>query len=402
MPVAGFGKPKYGFTGSNNWSIKEGDNIYRFMPPMHSLAESGRWTVYDGTHFGYVGRDPQAPNDPSKKRVRTFLCIEKKGRGGIVEQNCPESDLIAQYTEERDAKEVELKKAKVPEDQIATELAVYNAWLKAHNCSWKHHINAMNQQGQFGEVQVSHRTKKKIDDKFKELREKENIDPLDPEQGVWVNIRRVGKKLEAEDTIEILTDEQVIPGGRKAFVTRLAPLTPEQCAAALEQCRDLTTLGTVLSYEQIEALTKCSGDPSEVDAIFARSEKKPTNANSPKPQTTETAQSTNTTTTSPRSVLTPPTTSAPPPQANPPSPPAEKSPAAAKNTPAMSPALAARLAEIQRRKEEEEKRKEQERIAAEAAAKAESTAKSEPSDVDLATMTDEEVLAFFEGQNKTS
>lgn len=389
MAIEGFGKPRYGFTGSNSWGLKEGDNIYRFMPPMHSLAEKGVWSVYDGTHFGYAGRDPQAPNDPSKTRTRTFLCIEKKGRNGIVEQSCPESERIAEYKAQADAREAELKAAKVPEDQIKTEMSPYVAWLRAHNCSWKHHINAMNEKSEFGDLSIPHRTRKQLDEKFKELREKHNIDPLDPEQGAWINIRRTGKKLDVVDVVEIVQEQVDIGGGRKAFVVKSGAMTPEQCATALEQCRDLSMLGTRLSYEQIERLVACSGDPAEVDAIFG------TAGVQEKKSADKAPASSSTKTTASEPTQLPPANvkkdAAPPPAQSEPSPDTAKKAAGLDTT---NPAVAKRLAEIQERKRQDDERKKQEQSAAAEAAKVAAAAANDAG----AGLSDEEFLALVNKQ----
>jgi hypothetical protein len=81
MSNPGFGKPKYG--GGGNFAktlrLKEGAaTVVRILPPMKSLAETGEWAVYMGTHFGYKGVNPK---DRSKPLYKTFKCIEERDYG---------------------------------------------------------------------------------------------------------------------------------------------------------------------------------------------------------------------------------------------------------------------------------------------------------------------------------
>ena len=46
------GKPKYG-NGKKIFKIKDGDNVYRILPPLGKLADAGKWSVYQKVEWGY-------------------------------------------------------------------------------------------------------------------------------------------------------------------------------------------------------------------------------------------------------------------------------------------------------------------------------------------------------------
>lgn len=280
----GWGKPKYGSNGpkGNTWRVKEGDNTYRYLPPMHSLAEDGKWAIYVTVHFGYSGPDPQ---DPTKTRQKPFRCIQVKDfRSGMILEDCPECTLYERNAKNLEIREAELrtkfkaegKKDSEVEELLQTALGPDKAWLKAHNADRKWYINAMTEDGkEFGQVAISHRTKsKQLDPLFKRLREEESIDPLDLEQGVLINVKRTGRLRDATDLVEVVKEKvEVEIGGKKQKLEqiKLRPLTEVEAERALKECRDLSTVGGFeLTRDQIRELTECDGSPEAVDRVFKR------------------------------------------------------------------------------------------------------------------------------------
>lgn len=388
-----FGSAKYDNKKSNNTHrIKEGDNKFRPLPPMLSLAEEGRWSLYAGTHYGYSGIDR---TDPSKTKQRPFRCIQEKNfRNNMVTQECGACDVYdAEKVRIEQAEEeltVSLRKEGKTDEEIEeivqTSLGADKAWLKAHNVDRKHHINAMSEDGkEFFQVAISHRTKKQMDEAFTRLREEEEIDPLDINEGVIVNIRRTGRKLAVVDTVEFVT-EKIAGGGRKIVIR---PLTEEEQDRALAECRDLTTCGgTVLTAEQIQALTETNGDPKAVDAVFsgARREVSP----KPRPQPA----------TPPPAAAKPATTTLK--HGNPPA-----DPIAAAAVDVKKNEIERRLALLKAKQEEVAKaaadkarEEEEQKAKAEAAARVqrEASAKVEVAEIDIANLSDEDFLKLYGGE----
>ena len=275
MATSGFGKVKYGGEGwGNQWGPKEGDNHIRIAPPMHSLAESGKWSAYHGIHFGYHGVDSK---DKTKTRNRPFKCIQKKQRNGIVEQECPACDEVEAYKAKLDAEEAALVAAGTPKDVIATKLAGLKTWLKDHNVDRKHYMNVLIPTGEVGFFKISHKTKKVLDLKIKDVQAQYNLDPIEPDQGVWFNIKRVGKFLDAVDSVELVMVDVVV-GGRKLQDIKPGALSEAECTKLLTECKDVAFVGTELTFDQIKAVVEAAEDPEEIDRIFDGNKKTETKA----------------------------------------------------------------------------------------------------------------------------
>lgn len=377
-----FGKPKYGneqFKKTGKPAKGPGNNYIRILPPMFSLAEDGIWAVYRTTHWGYSG---VSPSDKTKPVVRPFLCIEERDRRSkMTTQECPECNNYNEKFEEAKAFEAALRaekgkdgKAKHSEKAIETAMEGRKAWLKAHGPERKWYINVELKDGSFGDYKINHKIHKKgIDTKIKELLEESQIDALDPSQGVWFNIKRIGNGFDPPDVIEVEQEDLImdgvkVPGGKRI---KLAPLNDEKVEKAFHECRDLRTLGgSVLTYEQIAALVACSGDPEEVDKIYGGAIGGSTPAPASTPATADDDD---------EPVNTPVTTA----------------PAAAKAAPAtrtMTPEMKARAEQILAKRKADADAK----AAAEAAAKAAELASAEPAaGVDPVDMDDDAFLEFF-------
>lgn len=272
----GFAKPRYGASSFyKNFRLqtdKSGGtthNVYRILPPMKSNAESGKWAVFHGTHFGYRGTDK---NDPTKTKIRTFRCIEDTDRRtGMLKQNCPECDKIAEIKAQKDQTEAAAKTEGRSKEEIEYLLSGDNAWLRDHNCDRKHHLAVMNPGGEFGVLVISHKLKKQLDAEIDQLLKKRRIDPLDLKTGVWFDFIRTGRSIgELQDKVEVVK-EVVNVGGRELEDIKPAPLTDEQIETALGVLPDLNNTVTVLSFDQITTLVQGGSEPDTVDAVFEMS-----------------------------------------------------------------------------------------------------------------------------------
>lgn len=295
--VNGFGKPKYGSGGNYAKSVrlKEGVTTARILPPMKSLAESGEWAVYIGTHFGYKGVNSK---DRSKPTYRPFKCIQERDfKTKMILQDCPECDLIAAREEELKVLEVDAKAKGHSAEEIKELKAPLATWLSDHNCDRKWHMNVKMQDGSFAVLQISHRTKKLLEAEIARVLSEDGIEALDLNQGVWFRFTRTGKGTETQDTVSVEYESiKDAATGRVQRTVKLAPLTEAECEKALKECPDLAKNVREISYEQIKLLTQCSGDDEDVDEILALGEKKEAS-----PQTTRSVQQPASSTTAPKS-----------------------------------------------------------------------------------------------------
>lgn len=273
----GFGIPQYGNTDAvywKNFKLRSPDAsknemifelIVRILPPMHSLAEKGKWAMYYGQHFGYAGNG----KDPGKAKQRPFGCIEQSDfRTKMITVACPACDVIAEKKADREAREAEYKAKKLGEGEIRDLLDPLTQWLKKHNCDRKWHINVMNQAGEFGVLTISHTVKKMLDVKMEELRKNKKIDPMLLDQGVWFRFTRMGK-FPVQDAVEVVTESFDVKDVGQVERVLKAPLTEAQQEQALKVCPDLAKdVVKFISGKQIAQLVASSGDPDEVDRIW--------------------------------------------------------------------------------------------------------------------------------------
>lgn len=294
----GFGTPKFGRTNNNSYVkaayMKDGAPVTgRLIPPVGDNAASGTWQVYYGTHFGFYGVGKEG-----KRALRLFKCIEKidfKTKMKIV--SCPVCDkyedlkalVTAQEKPFIDAADADFARNHDQAKRDAAYEAVkndkdllpYRTWLKEHNVSRNWHTYIMTPEGEFQELQTSHKTNKLLigDGKGGDVggvvakARNDGVDPFDVNGGCYFTWTRTGRWTQAQDTVEIVT-ETVTLNGVRAKVTKSAPLTLEQQQAALK-LPNLHHNTKTLTVEQIQALAdlSLSPDPEEVDAILGYSQR---------------------------------------------------------------------------------------------------------------------------------
>lgn len=268
----GFGTPKYGnnsetFKKRNVWGLKESDteNVYRILPPMHSLADSGKWAIYRIVHWGFHGTNP---NDSTKTVHRPFNCVEEVDRFKNVITECAQCVDYASKKAECEAAEALMKSEGKTKDEIEETLGSLKAYVKAFAPDKKFYMNVMNAAGEFGFLKIGYKAKKLLDAKIAELREKKKIDPLALEQGVWFNFKRSGTGRETQDIVDVVMESFEVEGETVEKIKR-APLSEDQINKALTDCDDLINAGGFkITPEQVEMLVASSGDPEDVDTVF--------------------------------------------------------------------------------------------------------------------------------------
>lgn len=266
----GFGLATYEVTKNNAsktyikvTALKEGEHVFRVMPPMKSQALTGKWSQYYVTHSGYATPNPSKPEG---MLYNTFLCpAQTKFSKQSAPIGCAECNKVAEM------KEIEAlytNKMKTNPEQYETLLSPISAWIEAHWLEKKHYINVMLPDRSFQVLKLPHRTKQMIDNLFKDLKTNEEIDPTDLREGVWVIVKqpkgRIGKMPNPELPIVSIK--------RNKNGTERVPLTLEEAKQALEQCIDLVEdrfkIAREVTMEQVELLTKSSGEPEELLSIF--------------------------------------------------------------------------------------------------------------------------------------
>lgn len=192
------GKASYG--GGNKktyFKMKDGDNVYRILPPLGELADKGIWSVFYNVHYGYKN---------SEGKLRPF-----------------QSSLIKNYkTKMIEAPDAALARIEKLKAQLAEAKASGNTALVqklnefvgpkgSFNLDNNHYVNAIDAQGNIGILKIRHRAKQALDVVIKRLREK-GIDPLSVDSGRFFVITRSGMGLDTTFQVNTLTRTINVPG----------------------------------------------------------------------------------------------------------------------------------------------------------------------------------------------
>lgn len=270
-----FGKAKYGNTGGSfkkRATLKPGSNVKRILPPFGSLAPSGRWAHWHSQHFGWNGTNK---NNPDKPIPRPFKCMFKRNfTTKMVEVDCAACQELESKKAELEQLQAELKSSGASKKDIAAQLEPFTKWIYEHGLDKKWYLNTMLPNGDFELTAISNTCKQRLDEVFKKAQTKYRIDPIDPEQGVWVDFKRIvpnGQLRDADDQPELVMEEKEINGVMMEAI-KLAPLTEDILTRAARECTDLPKQFMEISADQVERLVECSGEPEDVDAILGMSQ----------------------------------------------------------------------------------------------------------------------------------
>ncbi len=276
-----FGTAKY-TSGTEYFNLEDGDNVFRFAPPVKSLRTEGKWSTFGAMHYGYTIPSQKNPDKPFSK---PFVCIQKKNWDTkMIIEECPECSLIAvrqaAYDRTLAAKKAEfLAKGageKQAEEQAKQAMKGIARWFREHNVDRKHYVLAKKESGVWGVLKFGSKTLDAIKAAFAAYTKKTGKDALDHREGVWVTINRSGKDLATVYTAAVTMVEDANTG---AFRFKTGALTQADIQA-ITSLPDLSTIldRSRLTYEQIATLAKSDNNPEVTTKIFARAETTPVSA----------------------------------------------------------------------------------------------------------------------------
>lgn len=194
------GKAKFGgdFVKRKYWKLKDGESTFRILPPLGSLADSGKWSQFYNVHYGYKN---------SKGQMRVFQSPLVKNRKTKMTE-VPDAAL----------ERIEKMKAELAKAQAAGNKAVVDKLMELvggqkamYNLDNNHYVNAIDTQGNIGILKLRHRAKLALDATIKSLRD-QGIEPLDVETGRFFVFRRTGTGLETTFQVEVLQKRLKIEG----------------------------------------------------------------------------------------------------------------------------------------------------------------------------------------------
>lgn len=234
------------------FSIKDGDNVYRILPPIKSLADSGKWAKYYSVHFGYFN---------SEKKMRPFASPEfRNPKTKIVEVRDAAKERILQA-------EAMLAKAKADGD--VARVKALEEFLDKYNLDSHWYVNAMNEAGEIGLLKIRHKAKLALDSLIKKL-DSEGIDPLSVDNGRFFVFTRSGHGRDTVYSVSVKKQKEHVPG--LGVVEREVPhVLDEATLKRLEtEAFDLGTIFKVPTEEEVVAIVEGdkNKDYSAIDRIL--------------------------------------------------------------------------------------------------------------------------------------
>jgi hypothetical protein len=200
MNMAGFGKAKVNgtFEKVNNWKLKDGESVFRIIPPMGNLADSGKWSMFYSVHFGYKN---------SRGKMRVFQSpLVKNRKTKMVEQPDAALERIEKIKSELSAARAAGNKS------LAAKLETLAGGQKSlYNLDSNHYVVAVDLQGNVGVLRLRHRAKMALDATIKRLMDS-GVNPLDVENGRYFRFIRSGSGLDTTFQVEVLKEKINVEG----------------------------------------------------------------------------------------------------------------------------------------------------------------------------------------------
>lgn len=254
------GNARYGaqYTKKKYFKLKDGESVFRILPPMGDLADKGIWSVYHSVHYGYKN---------SEGKLRTFLSPLVVNRTNkMIEAPDAALELIEKI-------KAQVEDAKKRGDKAtADKLMEYAGGAKSRfNLDKNHYVNAMDLQGNIGVLKLRHKAKLALDATIKTLRSK-NVDPLSPEDGRFFVFRRTGNALDTTFQVEVYGEKINVPGIGEVTKEVVHKLTPDIIDRLEAEAANLDKIFKKLTSEEVARIVAGvdmkTGISKAVDEIF--------------------------------------------------------------------------------------------------------------------------------------
>ena len=244
-----------GGKSSRKWfNIEQGDNAYRILPPMYSLAEKGQTYAYWRTHLGFKG---------SNGKNRVVVCTEKSDyRTKEIKEFCPVCGMLS-------AAESELKflqnSSQITEKQ-AKEFSMIR--IDPFKVQSRYVVWAINSDGEIGVLPIKSKAWAAFKTVAQELAEKKQMD-ITGMNGIYVNFKREGMGFNTTYTCSpVLVDDPAT--GMMGY--KKHTLTENVIQQIKAETSDLTKLYTPIATTDMEVLVAANpaDRPALVDRIFSK------------------------------------------------------------------------------------------------------------------------------------
>lgn len=194
-----FGNASYGggYVKKEYRKLKDGESVYRIIPPLGYLRAKGIWSVFYNIHFGYKN---------SEGKMRIFdspLVMNRKNK--MVEV----PDAALERIQKLKATFEEAKKS--GNKELIQKLDALVGQKGQFNLDKNHHMLAVDAQGNIVILKLRHKAKQALDIEIDALRD-QGIDPLSANDGRFFVFRRTGMGLDTTFKVSVLKEKLTVEG----------------------------------------------------------------------------------------------------------------------------------------------------------------------------------------------
>jgi hypothetical protein len=237
------GNAKYGgdYVKKKYAKLKDGEAVFRILPPIGDLAEKGIWSQFYSIHYGYKN---------SQDKMRPFVSpLVKNRQTKMIEQPDAALDFINKG-------KAELDKAKASGNAALAEALNKKFGPKGQfNLDSNHYVNAIDTQGNIVILKMRHRAKLALDATIKRLREA-GVDPLSVNDGRFFVFRRSGTGLDTTYQVDILKEKISVPGVGNVEKEVIHALTPELIERLGKEAGELNKLFKRPTSDEVARIVK--------------------------------------------------------------------------------------------------------------------------------------------------
>lgn len=236
------GKANYGSGKKTYFKLKDGDGVYRILPPLGDLADDGIWSTYYRVVYGYT-------NTAGKSRAfESSLVMNRKTK--MIE--VPDASV-----ERLDKLKASLEAAKQKKDKASIERLhkLVGAPKSRYNLDSNHYMNVVDLQGNIGILKLRHKAKQALDVQIRKLRDK-GIDPLAVETGRYFVFTRTGMGNETQFAVSVYGVEQEVDGVGTVSVPVVHKLSEDILNRLSSEAGELQKLFKKPTAEEVEQIVK--------------------------------------------------------------------------------------------------------------------------------------------------
>ena len=245
-----------------SFKIKDGDNVYRILPPMGKLAKKGMWNQYYRVAWGYKTSDGKLKpfQDPRQVNYNTKMVeVESAAHMFLEGLKAKKESVVEALKKDPQNQSLREQAKKLVED------------IKAYNIESKYYVNVVNLQGEIGLLKIGKNAldllKTEIENAKKDNAGQHPVGSL--ERGLFFNIRRTNSTGNFQDTkyqVTVYQENVDLGNGRIVKENKTHTMDAAFIARLEDEAFDLSDLYPRPTAAQVERMVK--EGPTAVDEIL--------------------------------------------------------------------------------------------------------------------------------------